>query len=399
MGSDVLKADNEGHQVAINAGTTALSWEVRCHNGPLAKEAFILCRPDLREKDILRQTVSIYRALAEALRREGGSEEHVLQEIAFFRDIQRDLEAFQKARSEIMNSQRLNACYAPAAAFIQQPPVNEEHLITLQVYAVIPASGAGEIGPPHPLPFHQTGHALLLGGCKHLFLSNICGAPGSSEEEAYSMFQAAGRLLQQEKLSFRDVVRTWIHLRDIDRDYSGLNLGRRKFLQDQGLAWPPASTGIGGAPPSPKQNLCLSLYAVQNASGEAQRMSTPTLNEAWTYGSDFSRGIRIEGKNGTTLFISGTASVDENGSTVHHGDFEAQAERMLLNISTLLAHQRSSWDDIVSAITYLKNPADAPCLTRVLAKKGINKFPNAVVHAPVCRPDLLCEMEAIAVMR
>ena len=52
-------------------------------------------------------------------------------------------------------------------------------------------------------------------------------------------------------------------------------------------------------------------------------MSTPTLNEACVCGSDFSRGLA---SNGMAIFISGTASVDENGRTVHAGEFKAQAE-------------------------------------------------------------------------
>jgi hypothetical protein len=53
---------------------------------------------------------------------------------------------------------------------------------------------------------------------------------------------------------------------------------------------------------------------------------------------------------------------------------------------------------VVSAITYLKDPSDASRLSRVFAQKGIPVFPNAIVQAPVCRSELLCEMEAIAVM-
>jgi enamine deaminase RidA (YjgF/YER057c/UK114 family) len=396
MGIDVLKADSD-HGV-MSAGAATQPWQIRCHDGPFAREAFILCRPGILEEDIAGQTASAYGALSKALRHEGGSEAHVVQETAFFGNIERDLESFQTARRQAMRSQAGRALYAPSATFIQQAPVAKGQLIELLAYAVIPKSGVGEICPMRALPLQQTGRIILLDGRKHVSISNICGDPGSSEEEAYRMFHAAGRLLQQEQMSFRDVVRTWIHLRDIDRDYAGLNLGRRRFFRDQNIEIPPASTGIQGAPSSRTQNMCLSLYAVENAARNAHYMSTPTLNEAWTYGSDFSRGIRFAGKNGNTLFVSGTASVDEKGFTVHNGDFEAQAERMLLNIATLLAQQTASWSNVVSAITYLKDPADAPCLAGVLANKGINQFPNAIVHAPVCRPDLLCEMEAIAVL-
>jgi 2-iminobutanoate/2-iminopropanoate deaminase len=277
------------------------------YHGPLAKELFILCRPDTAAENISSQTISLYRTLSEALQQEGGS-------------------------------------------------------------------------------------------AKHVFLANICGLPGNSEAEAYRMFQSAEKSLQEERMSFRDVIRTWIHLRHIYDDYSALNRGRTRFYREMDLALMPASTGIEGNSPFPSQNMCLSLYAIEDGARKAQCMSAPTLNEAWMYGSDFSRGIKVAGENGIALFISGTASIDEEGHTVHTGNFEAQAERMLLNISTLLANQKSSWRDVVSAITYLKDPLDALRFNRILEQKGIPIFPNAIVRASVCRSELLCEMEAIAIL-
>jgi len=382
-------------QVFENATPAVGSWEMRRHLGPLAKELFIACRPDRMEEDIVSQTNSVYAALFNAIQQEGGSTEHVLHETVFFRNIRRDLELSRKTSAQAMNSLSGNAFYAPASTLIQQAPVDQSFAIELLAYVLIPEAGP-EVTREITSPLQQTGRVFLLGGRKHVLLANICGLPGNSEEEAYSMFQAAGTLLKTENLSFRDVARTWIHLRNIDCDYGGLNSGRTRFFREQGLGLPPASTGIGGAPPIQTRTMCLSLYAIEQTEAVAQPMSTPTLNEAWLYGADFSRGMKIEGPNGITLFISGTASVDERGRTVHRGDFEAQVERMILNISTLLEKQESSWSDVVSAITYLKNPADAPSLDNILTRKGIRGFPNVLVHAPVCRPDLLCEMEAIA---
>jgi hypothetical protein len=48
--------------------------------------------------------------------------------------------------------------------------------------------------------------------------------------------------------------------------------------------------------------------------------------------------------------------------------------------------------------TYLKDPSDALRLNRIFRQKGIPIFPNAVVQASVCRSELLCEMEVIAVL-
>src|SRR5580658_5674614 len=72
------------------------------------------------------------------------------------------------------------------------------------------------------------------------------------------------------------------------------------------------------------------------------------LNEAYAYPkpSSFSRGVRIDLNGLTVLLISGTASIDENGNTVHVGDFRAQMRRTLSNISALLASEGSTWHDI-----------------------------------------------------
>jgi hypothetical protein len=53
---------------------------------------------------------------------------------------------------------------------------------------------------------------------------------------------------------------------------------------------------------------------------------------------------------------------------------------------------------VVHAITYLKHPADAARIRLKLRSAGFVGFPHALVAAPICRPDLLCETEALAVL-
>ena len=62
------------------------------------------------------------------------------------------------------------------------------------------------------------------------------------------------------------------------------------------------------------------------------------LNEAYDYAkpSSFSRGMRIDLNGLTILLISGTASIDEHGQSVHIGDFRAQMRRTFYNITALL---------------------------------------------------------------
>jgi enamine deaminase RidA (YjgF/YER057c/UK114 family) len=127
-------------------------------------------------------------------------------------------------------------------------------------------------------------------------------------------------------------------------------------------------------------------------------MSTPSLNEAWNYGSDFSRGLRVVEANKVTLHVSGTASVDEAGRAVHVGNFAAQVDRMLHNIASLLAQQGASFENLVSGVMYLRNPSDAPVLRSICHERGFDGFPCALVEASLCWPELLCEAEAVAML-
>jgi enamine deaminase RidA (YjgF/YER057c/UK114 family) len=213
------------------------------------------------------------------------------------------------------------------------------------------------------------------------------------------MFGLAEDMLRQAGMEFRDVVRTWIYLREMDRDYADLNRARREFFTSRGIQPVPASTAIGGAPVSARHDLSLGIYALRGT-GPVERtvMTSPTLNEAPEYGADFVRGLRIADSNKITLIVSGTASVDEAGATAHVDDFTAQVERMLLNLSALLARQGAGFGDVVSAITYVKHRRDAVHLRDLFQRAGFEGFPQVFVEADVCRPDLLCETELIAAL-
>ncbi|MFH0864794.1 MAG: Rid family hydrolase, partial [Bacteroidota bacterium] len=81
------------------------------------------------------------------------------------------------------------------------------------------------------------------------------------------------------------------------------------------------------------------------------------LNEAYHYEkpSAFSRGIRVDMNGVTFIFISGTASIDEKGKTVHVGDFEKQTLRTYDNIKKLLEEEGATWKDVVKTTVYIKD--------------------------------------------
>src|SRR5271157_4048908 len=73
------------------------------------------------------------------------------------------------------------------------------------------------------------------------------------------------------------------------------------------------------------------------------------LNEAYDYPkpSSFTRGLRIDLNGLALLLISGTASIDGRGQSLHIGDFRAQTRRTFDNITALLEAEGATWKDIV----------------------------------------------------
>jgi enamine deaminase RidA (YjgF/YER057c/UK114 family) len=131
------------------------------------------------------------------------------------------------------------------------------------------------------------------------------------------------------------------------------------------------------------------------------------LNEAFAYAkpSSFSRGMRIDLNGLTILLISGTASIDEGGNSVHVGDFRAQIRRTFANITGLLSSEGCTWHDIVRTTCYLRDierdyDAFNEERTAFYKEQGLDPLPASTgIQAILCRPELLIEIEAIAMFR
>ena len=346
----------------------------------------------------------LWQALGEAAE---GCNVSILALNLYFQNIARDRDAVRAVLRQSFDRHRLGDVL-PISFEIEQPPADELACFTVAVQ--------GLLAPPQRPPMLRQIHAPRNGprevgaepkgvrvdreGEVHLYASGLYGTGDSATEQALSMFQVAESVLEKSGLAWPDVVRTWIHLAQIDEDYAALNETRRSFFQSRLLNPVPASTGIGGQPISPEHRLSLGLYARRPQESDIPRkmpMSAPTLNEAPTYGADFVRGMRIDDAKRVSLYVSGTASIDEEGRTAHLGNIEGQIERMLLNVSTLLKEQGADVRDIVLATTYLKEPEHRRILLDLYQRAGFQGFPHTLVIAPICRPALLCEVEAVAV--
>lgn len=129
------------------------------------------------------------------------------------------------------------------------------------------------------------------------------------------------------------------------------------------------------------------------------------LNEAYRYGSAFSRGMRIDLNGLVILLISGTASIDDAGNTVHVGNLRAQTRRTFDNITALLASEGATWKDVVRTTCYLRDiERDYKEFneerTAFYQEQGLNPLPASTgIQVILCRPELLVEIEAIAMFR
>jgi enamine deaminase RidA (YjgF/YER057c/UK114 family) len=329
-----------------------------------------------------------------------------VSETVFLRNLRADIESVREARHRVLAASG-EAAARPAITEIEQAPLNEKACLEVSLQAVIPNRSPLQVDSIEVSPGCDCAECARAHGLRidigddeaRFYAGGLCGAGESAYEQTLAMFGLAEDMLRQAGMEFRDVVRTWIYLREMDRDYGDLNRARREFFEARGIDPVPASTGIGGGPVGTAHNLCLGIYAVKGVNPLFRTvMTSPTLNEAMDYGADFVRGMKMVEANKVALHVSGTASVDEAGRSAHPGDFEAQADRMLMNVAALLEGQGANFGDVVSAITYLKHPADADRLREKFREAGFEGFPNVMVSVPVCRPELLCETEMLAVL-
>lgn len=125
------------------------------------------------------------------------------------------------------------------------------------------------------------------------------------------------------------------------------------------------------------------------------------LNEAFDYAkpATFVRGTTIESGPFRLVILSGTASVDENGKSVHIGDFGAQTRRTLQNLSELLKAATIGWQDVIKTTIFLRDidrDYEEFCQIRkeFYDKLNLPFYPaSTCVGAKICRSELLVEIE------
>ena len=224
-----------------------------------------------------------------------------------------------------------------------------------------------------------------------------------SEGQTRQIFAQYEASLKAQGLSIKDnCLRTWLFVRDIDDNYAGVVKGRRDYFNNIGLTKEThyiASTGINGNDPDPKVLVSMDAFAVRNIDHAKVRYlkALDHLNPTHEYGVTFERATLFRHHGLGRIFISGTASIDSKGEVMYAGDPSRQTERALENIRALLSDGGATLENVKEAIVYLRYPEDRDKVARVL-KTHVPDWKCFMVHAPVCRPAWLVEIECVALI-
>ena len=210
------------------------------------------------------------------------------------------------------------------------------------------------------------------------------------------------QLTEQHCTLAANCIRTWFFVQNVDVNYAGVVKARKEVFITQGLTEKThyiSSTGIEGRHADPDVLVQMDSYAVDGLLPEQiQFLYAPThLNPTYEYGVTFERGTAVTYGDRKQIFISGTASIDNQGEIVYPGDILQQTGRMMENIDVLLQEAGATTNDITQAIVYLRDPADYS-LVKDFMEANYPTLPHLIVLAPVCRPGWLIETECIAVI-
>lgn len=217
--------------------------------------------------------------------------------------------------------------------------------------------------------------------------------------QARLTFERMEQALALAGMDFSHVARTWLFLDDILSWYDDFNPVRTDFFTERGVfdRMVPASTGIGGSNPAGAA-MVAGVYAVK-ATGpgvSTQAVPSPLQCPALDYGSSFSRAVEVAMPDLRRLLISGTASIEPGGETVHLDDVVGQTALTCEVVEAILKSRGMGWEDVTRATAYVRHAKDAGVFEAHRVVSGMPPLPVVVAHNVICRGNLLFELEVDA---
>lgn len=128
----------------------------------------------------------------------------------------------------------------------------------------------------------------------------------------------------------------------------------------------------------------------------APRAERITTDPDWLERFRIALGYRV----GDLLYLSGQASIDEQGRVVGAGDFGAQAEQVFRNLEKVLRAGGSDLEHVVKVTIYLTDMSHFPEVVRLRERYFTPPYPaDTIVEVrALALPELLLEIEAVALV-
>ena len=285
-----------------------------------------------------------------------------------------------------------------AVSLVQQPPQPAAKVALLAYHA----AGSSPLIKKRLSPKHMV---VERGALTHLWSTRMCcGArAASAPEEVHTLeiFNDLLAMLDRKKGTLEaNCVRTWLYLKDVDVFYRGMVNSRRDLFIKHGLTEDThyiSSTGIQGCCEHQFDLVTMDAYSIL---GMAPAQMTylndfERLCATKDYNVTFERGTRIAYADRAHHYISGTASIDKYGNTIHLGDVMAQLDLALINVDALLRSGGAQLSDMMYMIVYLRDIADYARVHGMLNER-LPGLPMVIVEGAVCRPEWLIEVEGVA---
>ena len=286
-----------------------------------------------------------------------------------------------------------------AVSMVQQPPLPASKIAFLayHIESKLPIRKRC-LSPKHVL--------VEKNGMRHLWSTRLCcGSRAASAPEQVHTREIFGELMDVLKRQGGNLsehcVRTWLYLKDVDVFYRGMVNSRRELFARAGLTEDThyiASTGIEGSCDHQFDLVSMDAYSILDlVPGQISYLNDfERLCATKDYNVTFERGTRVAYADRAHHFISGTASIDRLGNTIHIGDVMRQLELALVNVDALLDSGEASLADMMYMIVYLRDAADFPRVDAYLRGR-FPDLPLAIVEGAVCRPEWLIEIEGVAI--
>ena len=223
----------------------------------------------------------------------------------------------------------------------------------------------------------------------------------TKNEQARETFEKMESVLKSVDMDFSHVVRTWLYIDHILDWYGDFNKVRNDYFEERGVfdGVVPASTGIG-ATNHAGVAVVADVVAIKPKTPDVsiKEVESPLQCPAPDYKSSFSRALEVSLSDHRRLYISGTASIEPGGETIHVGDTKKQIDLTMEVARAILTSRGMDWSDVSRAIAYFKDLKDTSLLDAYCKEHKLTGVPIAVAHGDICRDDLLFEIEADAVV-